>query len=441
MVKIAAKIEKRGDNKYRLNVFAGYDPSGKQIIHRKTITVANVTEAKNEYKLFAADVARGMVSLGGNMSLHDFYQYWTENYALQNHEVRTLQRNAEIFTRIDKHLGAKQLAKIEPKHILEFYKALAKPGEKMPPGKKKKKTEKKEETAKAISEASSAEQTKTPKVLLSLSGSTIQKHHKLLSTLLNAAVKWQLIFSNPCSRVGAPKAKPKKIPILTLEQTSTFLAGLDGEPLKYKLLAILALTTGLRRGELMALEWEHFDLKAKTLEVKKSFVYLAGPDKGLILKDPKTEESQRIIAIPETLIELLSQHKAKQNEKRLKLGEKWQSGVAEKWKEHNFVFTTWNGGPMHLDSFGIWLDKYLVKVDLPHISPHSFRHMAATFSLAAGKSLKSVSSRLGHSRPSTTSDIYAHALKTVDREIADQMNDLVEAAKNKQTESQSSQKA
>ena len=96
---------------------------------------------------------------------------------------------------------------------------------------------------------------------------------------------------------------------------------------------------------------------------------------------------------------------------------------------------------MHLDSFGIWLDKYLVKIDLPHISPHSFRHMAATFSLAAGKSLKSVSARLGHSRTSTTSDIYAHALKTVDREIADQMNDLIKAAKNTQSETQIPQKA
>jgi integrase len=436
---MAAKIEKRGDNKYRLNVFAGYDPSGKQIIHRKTITAPNITEAKNEYKLFAADVARGLVTLGGKMTLKEFYQYWTLNYAAHRHEERTLARNAELFERIDKHLGAKQIGKIEPKHILEFYKALAMPGEKKPSGKKKKRPEKNEEAAKAASEPEKAEQ--TPKEPLSLSGSTIQKHHKLLSTLLNAAVKWQLIFSNPCTRIEAPKAKPRKIPILNLEQTSTFLASLDGEPVKYKLLAVLALTTGLRRGELMALQWSNFDLKAKTLEVKKSFVYLPGPDKGLILKDPKTEESQRTIAIPDTVIELLSQHKANQNVKRLKLGDKWQSGIAEKWKEHNFVFTTWNGGPMHLDSFGIWLDKYLAKIDLPHISPHSFRHMAATFSLAAGKSLKSVSARLGHSRTSTTSDIYAHALKTVDREIADQMNDLVEAAKNKQTEMQTPQNA
>jgi len=438
---MAAKIEKRGDNKYRLNVFAGYDPTGKQKIFRKTITANNITEAKNEYKLFAADVARGMITLGGNMTLHDFFQYWTSNYAVGRHEERTLARNAELFDRIDKHLGTKQISKIEPKHILAFYKALAAPGEKKPAGKRKKKnTEKKEEAAIATSKTENIEPTdKNPKEPMFLSGSTIQKHHKLLSTLLNAAVKWQFIFSNPCTRVEAPKSKPRKIPILTLEQTSTFLAKLDSEPLKYKLLAVLALTTGLRRGELMALEWEHFDLKAKTLEVKKSFIYL--PGKGLVLKDPKTEESQRIIAIPDTLIELLTQHKAKQNAKRLKLGDKWQSGATEKWKKHNFVFTTWNGGPMHLDSFGIWLDKYLVKIDLPHISPHSFRHMAATFSLAAGKSLKSVSARLGHSRTSTTSDIYAHALKTVDREIADQMNDLIKAAKNTQSETQIPQKA
>ncbi len=137
---------------------------------------------------------------------------------------------------------------------------------------KKKKPENIEEIAAAIatSKSEADEQTEAPKVLLSLSGSTIQKHHKLLSTLLNAAVKWQLIFSNPCTRVGAPKAKPKKIPILTLEQTSTFLAGLDSEPLKYKLLAILALTTGLRRGELLALQWGDFDFKSKTLERTKS---------------------------------------------------------------------------------------------------------------------------------------------------------------------------
>ncbi|KYZ76654.1 hypothetical protein AXX12_09545 [Anaerosporomusa subterranea] len=169
---------------------------------------------------------------------------------------------------------------------------------------------------------------------------------------------------------------------------------------------------------------------------------------GLSLKKPKTETSKRIIAVPGSVMDLLKQHKAQQAARQLKLANKWrpslkqEEGTApidkEEERKTEHIFTAWNGEVMHPDTFNNWLTKFTTANKLPHISPHAFRHMSATFALVQGVNLKSVSSRLGHSKPSTTSDIYSHALKRVDRDIADRMETFITAAK-QQTDTQKGQ--
>ncbi len=410
---MARKIEKRGEHSYRLTVFAGYDGNGKQIIHRKTVNAANDTEAKKLYTQFAADVERGNIAASGKMTLKEFFAYWEEHHARNHHEPKTIIRNKELFSRIEAALGSKRLDKLEPKHILQFYKKLSEPGIKNTPTKKNGEPAKRE---------------------LSLSANTIQKHHKLLSALLTKAVQWGFIYSNPCSRVESPKATRQQIPILDEEQTIGFLALLDGEELKYRLLVFIALSTGLRRGEIFGLRWANIDFVKKTFDIRETSQYITGV--GLITKSPKNESSRRQIAVSDSVMELLRQHKAEQSARRLKLG----AGDGGEWvgaqkSEEDFVFTTWNGAPMHPDSFNNWLRKFIDEHKLTHISPHSFRHMSATFALVQGISLKSVSARLGHSKTSTTADIYSHALKSVDRDIAEKMDAFLTSSRVKKGQS------
>ena len=95
-----SKIQSRGNNQYRLTVSAGCDGNGKQLLHRKTVTAANITEAKKLYIQFAAEVARGQVATDGGMTLSDFYDYWKKNHAEHHHAVTTRELNDQTFNRI-----------------------------------------------------------------------------------------------------------------------------------------------------------------------------------------------------------------------------------------------------------------------------------------------------------------------------------------------------
>jgi len=129
-------------------------------------------------------------------------------------------------------------------------------------------------------------------------------------------VKWALLSVNPASKVDPPKTRRKQPKAYDHQQTARLLAALEQEPLKYKALVVLALATGLRRGELLGLEWRDVDFENCTTEVRQSSQYL--PGKGTFTKEPKSEASIRVISVPTSVMELLKQYKARQAEERLK---------------------------------------------------------------------------------------------------------------------------
>jgi integrase len=187
------------------------------------------------------------------------------------------------------------------------------------------------------------------------------------------------------------------------------------------MLITLALSTGLRRGELLGLEWRDLDFEKNTLEVRQSSQYLPGT--GLITKDPKNETSKRLISVPESVVALLKQYKAYQSEEQLKIADLWQGS--------NRVFTTWDGKPMHPDTVSGWFPEFLNRHGLPRIRLHDLRHTSATLLIGQGLHAKTISSRLGHANISTTMDIYGHALKSADKEAAEKLDRLFEWNENK----------
>ncbi|WP_019880179.1 tyrosine-type recombinase/integrase [Succinispira mobilis] len=384
---MAGSIKKQPNGKYLLTAYCGYDAKGKQVRIRKTIEAKSDREAQKKLALFVAEVENGGIAQTANMTLAEFADYWLEKHAKMHLADRTLERQLGILkTRILPTLGHLKIDKIKPSHVLHLKQQLI-----------------------------DCERLDRKAGKLSLR--SVEMNLGLLRSMLNKAVKWKLISTNPCQDVDIPKPKHRKIPIYDEQQLAIFLRLLDSEPTKYKLMAMLALTTGLRRSEMFGLEWQHINFNKRTCSIEQSSLYIVG--KGLITKEPKTELSARLVAAPTITMELFKQHYEDQRIEQDKLQDMWCGS--------NRVFTTWDGRPMHPDTFNTWLKKFIKKHNLPHISPHSFRHMSATFALQQGIYLKSVSSRLGHAKTSTTADIYAHALQSVDREIADKMDSFLDS--------------
>ncbi len=248
-----------------------------------------------------------------------------------------------------------------------------------------------------------------------LSDKTILHHHRLLSKIFNNALQWDLISINPVSKVTPPKVKKKEAVAYDDEQTIVLLQALEKEEFKYKVMVILDLFTGLRRGELMGLEWSDIDFDNYTVTVNRASQYL--PEHGVFTKEPKTESSKRLLSIPEYIISLLKSYKAWQNRQRLKTGDLWiPSGR---------LFTKWNGEPMHPDTISQWFPKFIRRHDLPNITFHGLRHTNASLLIAEGIDCKTISTRLGHSSTTTTLNIYAHRLKKPDRKAADSLQNLL----------------
>jgi len=325
-----ASITKRGDS-YRIAVSNGYHTNGKKIVHTKTWTpLPSMTTKQIERELqavvfeFETAVKRG-VAMSGTTTLEAFTEKWLTEYADKQLEVTTADSyRYHLRTKILPALGHLRLDKILPMHIMDFLSQLSEEGvrkDKRPGG---------------------------------YSQRTIEYQLAILSSIMQSAVYWQVMQSNPCERVKPPARKDagqQKPKHFSDEQTGLFLSLIHDEPLKYRLLAYLGIYVGSRRGEVLALTWSDVDLDAGEIRIEKQHAYL--PGNGIFTKDTKTSGSVRVVSIPATVISMLKKHKTEQLEQRLKLGDQWQ--------DHNLIFTAWNGLPMHMSTPRQWLTKFVTR--------------------------------------------------------------------------------
>lgn len=386
---MAGTIEKRGQNSYRLTVTAGYDGNGQQIRYRKTVTASSRQAAERLLATFVAEVEQGVAATTGTakMTMKDFFDFWLDH---TQHKINTRVYYERLWPRIETAFGRLRLQKIEPRHILAFMKNLAEPGIRADGG--------------------------------YLSPNTQRKYYAMLKTMFSAARKWRFITYNPCDSVEPPRQVHQIKPIYDEEKTAAFLQALSVESLKWQSMVLIALAAGLRREELFGLEWQDVDFTASAITIRQASVY-AGKKYGVINDTPKTAASVRTITVPENVLNVLRQYKTEQNEARLKLGNLWKGSTK--------VWTTPDGGPAHPTSFTSFMRKFTLKNDLPPISPHSLRHMTATFLIRGGVDLRTVSGKLGHADGRVTMQVYAHLLKSAEKETADFMGQMIEAAQTK----------
>jgi len=174
--------------------------------------------------------------------------------------------------------------------------------------------------------------------------------------------------------------------------------------------------SGLRRCELCGLKWEDVDFDNSIITIQRITQYL--PHVGIIEKDPKTHTSIRPIKLSPQAITLLKEHKRWQAEQRMKLGTAWVN--------RDYIFTQWNGEPMHPDTLTKFFTKFVKKNNFPDgLTLHSLRHTNATLLIASGTDIRTISNRLGHAKTSTTVNIYAHAIQSADVKAAEVIGDML----------------
>lgn len=358
-------IRKRGKGSWSIVLDIGRDTTGKR--RQKWHSVKGTKrDAEQEMARLISEIYTGGYVEPSRLTVADYMRKWLQDAAARV-APKTLERYQGIMEgHVIPALGNVLLSKLKPLHIQSFYaKALA-DGRKDGKG--------------------------------GLSSQSVLHFHRVLHKALEQAVKWQLLVRNPADAVQPPRPQRQHMAALDENEISALLKSLDGNRLY--LPVALAVATGLRRGELLALRWQDIDLESAQLTVARSLEQTKG---NLNFKAPKTDRSRRRIALPQVIVRLLRAHKAKQAQWRLKLGPIYQ--------DQNLVLARDDGAPWPPDNFSTaFADHIRRHPKLAKVRFHDLRHTHATQLLKQGVHPKIVSERLGHSNISITLDTYSHVL-------------------------------
>lgn len=237
---------------------------------------------------------------------------------------------------------------------------------------------------------------------------TVRRYLTVLQSIFKQAVKLGLIPETPAKaeRLTIPKAQQPKIEIFSKQEAAEMLACLEREELQFQTLIQLAIFTGARRGELVALKFSDVDFEQSKITIERAAVKLKG--EKTTIKPPKDYEA-RVVTVNKSCLDLIKLLKAEKLQEAARLGTQWHN---EDW-----LFTTWNGEIMNPQTPSKQFSKFLERNNLHHRKFHSLRHTSATLLLYAGVNIKQVQGRLGHGDIETTNK-YLHVLEEADAEAA-----------------------
>ncbi len=263
-----------------------------------------------------------------------------------------------------------------------------------------------------------------------LSSKTILHHHRLISSILAQATRDRLVPFNAADKnyMKAPKLEHIEADFLDDEQVKRVLELLENEPIKWKTAMYLLIFSGMRRGELLGLEWDDIDFENRVIRIRRTSQYVHGM--GIITKSPKNDTSFRTVKLSEFMFDILREYRNYWVKLRKELLDRWEpfieitlSDGSKKVVLNERLFIKDDSTPMNPDSITDWTRKFVRRNKLPHFSPHSLRHTHATLLIAEGVSIPTVSRRLGHSSIATTSKIYVHAIQSADEIASDVIDD------------------
>jgi integrase len=359
-------LTKRGRSSWRLKFDLGIDPiTNKRQTRYHTI---RGTQAQAEAAKIIASASTGQYVDPSRETIAQFAERWLRDWAAGNVSNKTYSGYEDLLRKhVCSSVGSTPIQKLRAADLQRVYAAMARDG---------------------------------------LADRTRLHCHRVVHLMLRHATQWGVVHQNVASLLDAPANRGKEIDVLTPAQVQIILQTLRGRSL-YPIVAV-ALGTGMRRGELLALRWQDVDLDGATLRVERALEQTQRG--GLVFKAPKTVYGKRTITLPASTVTELRAHWKAQQERRLVLG-------IGKAPEDSPVFATWDGSTRSPNAltkeWSIAMKAAGVKATF-----HSLRHTHASTLIASGLDVLTISRRLGHGSPAITLGVYGHLFKTDDRAAA-----------------------
>ena len=378
-------ITKRGAHSWRLKFEAGErDPTtGKRQTRYVTVRGTKKQAQAELVRLLSEVETGGTLFEPAALTVADYLTRWLAEHARHRVSAKTFERYSEI---VRKHLipalGTHRLTKLSPIHLQAYYSDALTNG-------------------RIRLRRSGIKETMPP-----LAARTVKHHHRVLSEALRQAVRLRLLRRNPCEDIDPPKPARTEMKIIDQAQSAHLLKAVEGKALY--LPVMLAIATGMRRGEILALQWG--DLNRNALQIRRT---LEETMSGLSFKEPKSERSRRSIVLPAFAAEALRRHRRQQAEDLLRFG--------IRQTPETLVCCRAEGQPFSPRAISKAFAELSRRLGLG-IRFHDLRHSHMSHLLAAGVHPKVASERAGHSSISITMDIYSHLIPGMQEDAADRID-------------------
>lgn len=371
---IKTRKGKNGVTSHQLVVEVEPDPiTGKRNRYHKSVK-GTKKQAEDALRKFQNEIESGHTITPSTMKVSDWLDQYVTQYLPNIEDTTRAGYKDKIKNQINPHLGNMQLKMLTAGTIQQWVNKLHK------------------------------EHGLAPK--------TIKNAFNILKPALQKAVVIQMIDRNPCEGVELPKGQKYTPIIYTTQEMTTALSLAEGTDMYVPLL--LGFYLGLRRGEMLALQWDHIDFDKGVVHIQANTVR---GDGEVVTKDPKSAAGTRDISIGSNILTAL-----KQAHTQYKL-DKLAMGAA--FTDSNLVVCQKNGKPYMPDSLTQKWDRFMKKHGLKHIRLHDQRHSCTTMMIEAGIDPKTVQTRIGHADVTTTMNIYTHCTKTMDQSAADKIDTLL----------------
>jgi integrase len=363
-------VTHRADGSYAAVIELSRGPDGRRR-HRWFGGYRTRKEAQAKLTELMAELQANTFVAPTKMMMAEYLRRWLTESAAHRLSARSLERTTCIVERhLVPELGGYRLSELRPLHIQGYLSGARKAGRKNGTG--------------------------------GLAGATLLKHHEVLHSALGQAVRWELIARNPADAVDRPRAEQRAgqaIRALSADEVAELLEAAADTRLYAPIM--VAVTTGLRRGELLALRWSDLDLEKATLSVNRA---LEETGAGVAFKAPKTARSRRTMPLAQITVQALRDHHRAQAELKLKTG--------PAYADQDLVFATPLGTSWSPSNFSRAFRTFKAQHGFA-FRFHDLRHTHASLLLAQGAHVKVVQERLGHASVTMTMDTYSHLLPGV----------------------------
>ncbi|WP_075980811.1 site-specific integrase [Bacillus massilinigeriensis] len=373
-------IKKVGDT-WQVRYDAGKDPVTGARKQRKKGGFKTKKEAQKFLSEQLNEINKGTYFEPKDITFSEFLDYWLDNHAKLNTAPKTIEGYSYIINlHLKPSLGNIKIAQLNPSHLQQYY------------------------TEKLANGRINGEG--------GLSAQSVKHQHRVISKSLRDAVKWQFLARNVAEAVSPPKVKKVEMQTWDDKQIKTFLEA--AKTSVYYSIYLTTIYTGMRRGEVLGLRWQDVDWENKIIYVRQTLQPLRGV--GLTFKEPKSGKSRSISITSNIIAEL-----RKINEQQFIYKEQFGS----EYHALDLVFAQKNGKPIQSPEMARDYRKVVKSTNLPYIRFHDLRHTHATLLFQQGIHPKVVSERLGHSTIGITMDTYTHVLPNMQKEAADQFEQLL----------------